>query len=147
MTDTASFARVLRLVWLAVTSGATLVMGVLGYLAASGEPPQPDLASTLFYGVAVLSMVATAVAFWLIRQMETRLLNAGSNANARGIVQGFGIAALAAAETPAILGAIAAYLTGDLLALAFGVTMYAFAALTWPSDGRVAYWLGMHEAR
>ena len=44
MSAVASFARTLRILWAAIGVGGTLVMVVLGALAVSGEPPNPDLA-------------------------------------------------------------------------------------------------------
>ncbi len=147
-TDISAFARPLRIVWAAVCAGGALVMGTLGMLAASAESaPLAEVAQGAFFGVALASMAATAGAFALVRTMETRLERAGSDAEAEGVARTFGVASLAVAEVPAILGAVAAFLTGDLLALAFGLTLFAFAWLTWPSDDRVAGWLAMRHRR
>ena len=121
-------------------------MGVLGALAAAASaPPMPERAEGAFYAVALVSVVALAGAFALVQRMERRLARAGSDAEAERAVMGYGVAALAAAEVPALGGALAAFLTGDLLALAFGVPLFAFAWLTWPSDGRVGYWLALRD--
>ena len=146
MSDVPSFARLLRTIWLAVCGGALAILAVMGGLAAtSGAPPLADARNGVFYGVALLAAVLTAGAFALLRTMESRLLRAGSEAEARQTVQSFGIAALATAEVPAILGAVGAFLTGELLTLAFGLTLFAFAWLTWPSDDRVRQWLALRE--
>ncbi|MGB3541437.1 hypothetical protein, partial [Rubrivirga sp.] len=64
---------------------------------------------------------------------------------AQGALRMFGVAALAAAEVPTLASAIAAFLTGDLLTLAFALPLFAFAWLTWPSDDRVMQWLAMRR--
>ena len=144
MSDVASFARLLRTIWLAVCGGAVAILAVMGGLAVtSGEPPLADARDGVFYGVALLAVGMTAGAFALFRSMEGRLLRAGSEAEARQTVQSLGVAALATAEVPAILGAVGAFLTGELLTLAFGLTLFAFAWLTWPSDDRVRQWLSL----
>ena len=146
MTDAARIAQPLRIVWLAVCAGAALAMGVMGWLALEAETHAlAEHAEGAFYTVALLSLVGTAGAFALARRMEARLLQAGSEAEAEGAIRTHGVAALAAAEVPALAGAVAALLTGDLLALAFGVPLFAFAALLWPSDGRVATWLSLRH--
>ncbi len=143
MSDVAAIARPLRILWLAVCASGALGMLALGALAVTSEPPLPDAAEGAFYATALLSAAATVGAFALARAMEGRLLRTGSDAEAAGTVRTFGGAALAVAEVPALAGAVAAFLTGDLLPLAFGVPLFAFAWLTWPSDGRVAYWLAL----
>ncbi len=136
-------ARPLRALWLAVCASGAAVLVVLGTLAVTGEPPMPAAAEAAFYVTALLSAAGIAGSFALVHAMETRLLRAGSDAEAVGLVRTFGAAALAAAEAPAMVGAVAAFLTGDLLPLAFGAPLFAFAWLTWPSDPRVARWLGL----
>ena len=146
MTDTPAIARPLRIVWLAVCAGGALAMGIMGALAAvASRPAMPEHAEGAFYTVALVSVVALAAALALVRRMESRLERAGSDAEAQRTLMGYGVAALAAAEVPALAGALAAFLTGDLLALAFGVPLFAFAWLTWPSDGRVGYWLSLRH--
>ena len=134
----------LRIVWLAVLGGAASALGVMAWLAAIRETPAPlaERAEGAFYVVALIGVVGTAAAFVLVHRMERRLQTAGSDAEAERTVRWHGVAALAAAEVPALAGAIAVFLTGDFLALAFAVPLFAFAALLWPSDDRVAQWLG-----
>ena len=146
MTDARSFAAPLRVVWLAVCAGGAVAMGTMGAMAVvSDRAPLPEHAEGAFYVVALLSMAALAIAFALVRRMEGRLGRAESDAQAERAVLSYGAAALAAATVPALAGALAALLTGDLLALAFGAPLFAFAWLIWPSDGRVAYWLGLRH--
>ena len=148
MSDVPAFARTLRIVWAAVCAGAAFALVVMGGLAArSTDPALADWADGAFYTVALLGAVALAAAFALVRQMETRLLEAGTDAEAEAAVRSYGIAALATAEVPALAGACAAVLTGDLLPLAFGVPLFAFAALLWPSDDRVGGWLRLRHRR
>ncbi|WP_420456348.1 hypothetical protein [Rubrivirga sp.] len=145
MPDASSVARPLRILWGAICASGALAMAVLGALAVTGEPPLPQAAEGAFYASALLSVGTIAGAFALARAMEGRLLRAGSDAEAAGLVRTFGVAALAVAEVPTLAGAAAAFLTGDLMPLAFGVPLFAFAWLTWPSDGRVAHWLSLRE--
>lgn len=120
----------------------------MGWLAMETESPALATHSdTAFYVVALLGVGALAAAFALVRRMENRLLAAGSDAEAEAAVRSYGVAALAVAEVPALAGAVAALLTGSLLPLAFGVPLFAFAALVWPSDDRVAGWLGLRHRR
>lgn len=138
-------ARLLRVLWSAICASGLLLMVVFGALADRETAPLADSAEGAFYVVALVAFAATAGAFALVRAMETRLLRAGSDAEAEGVVRSLGIAALAVAELPAICAGVAAFLTGDPLVLAFGATLFGFAALTWPSDDRVAHWLGLHR--
>ena len=146
MPDVSTMARPLRLIWAAVCVGGGMMMVVLGGLAASQPPALPEHAETFFYSLALLSAVGLAVAFWTIRRMEERLAVAGSDAEAQALVRTSGIVALAAAEVPTLAAAVATFLTGDVLTLALGVPLFLFAALTWPSDGRVGYWLSLRHA-
>ena len=146
MPEIATVARPLRVVWAAVCAGAALAVGVMGGLAVRAERhPLGDHAEGAFYAVALVGVAATAGAFALVHRMERRLVHAGSDAEAEALIRSYGVAALAAAEVPALAGATAAVLTGDLLPLAFGAPLAAFAALVWPSDARVAGWLAMRE--
>lgn len=145
MSDVTSLARTLRILWLAICASGGLAMAVFGYLATTSEPTMPEAAEVGFYGVALLSMVATGIAFTLIRAMERRLLQTETESEAGGIIRTFGIGALGTAEMPAIASGVAAFLTGELLVLAFGMMLFAFALLTWPSDDRVAYWLALGQ--
>ena len=147
MPDVSTIARTLRLLWLAVCAGGGLAMGVLGGLAVSQPPAMPEAAEGAFYAVALLSALALAGAFWLVRRMEERLARAASEIEAEAMIRGYGLAALAAAEVPTLAAAVAAFLTGDVLTLALGVPLFLFAALTWPSDGRVGYWLALRAVR
>lgn len=146
MSDPSHIAHPLRIVWLAVSAGAALAMIVMGWLAVQAETHAlNEYAEGGFYVVALLGVAATAGAFALVHRMETSLLRAGSDAEAASTIRTYGVAALATAEVPALVGAAVALLTGDLLALAFGVPLFAFAALLWPSDERVAGWLALRR--
>jgi hypothetical protein len=148
MPDAAPSASTLRILWLGICGGALALMAVMGWLATtSGDAPLAESRDLVFYGVALVAVAATAGAFALFRAMEGRLLQAGSDAEAAGLIRSFGIPALATAELPAILGAVGAFLTGELLTLAFGATLFAFAWLTWPSDDRLGYWLSLRQRR
>lgn len=145
MTDPSAYAAPLRVVWLAVCAGATVAVVALGALAMTRPAPVPEWSAGAFYAVALLSAVSLVGAVALMRRMEGRLLQVGSEEKAARTVGLYGIAALAAAQVPALAGALAAFLTGDLLALAFGAPLFVLAWLTWPSDGRVGYWLSLRH--
>ena len=117
--------------------GGLVVSGSGGSLGEHGE--------AAFYTVALVGLVGLIGAFALLRRMEGRLLQAGSDAEAESVVQSYGVAALAAVEGVAVAGGVAAFLSGDLLPLAFGAPLFAFAWLTWPSDARVAHWLALRQ--
>ena len=146
MPDVSTLARALRRVWLAVCGGALALMVVLAALAVTQPPPMPEYAEAFFYGLALLSAVALAGAFWMISQLEARLPHTGSDAEAERFIRTSGIVALAAANVPTLGATLATFLTGDVLTLALGVPLFLFAALTWPSDGRVGYWLALRHA-
>lgn len=144
MTDLAAAARPLQALWGALCAGGLAALGVLTALAVSQpDPPMADWADAAFYACAVYGVVALAVAFWLLRRMESRLSAAPSDAAALAVVRTHGVAAMAAVESSAVLAGVVAFLTGNLLALAFGVPLVAFTALTWPSPRRVAGWLAL----
>ena len=145
MPDVSTIARSLRRVWLAVCGGALALMAALAGLAVAQPPPMPEYAEAFFYGLALLSAVALAGAFWMISQMEERLPRTGSDAEAERFIRTSGVVALAAANVPTLGAALATVLTGDILTLALGVPLFLFAALTWPSDGRVGYWLALRQ--
>ena len=146
MPDVSTIARPLRWIWLAVCGGAMALMAALAGLAVAQPPPMPEYAEPFFYGLALLSAVALAGAFWVISQLEERLPHAGSEAEAERFIRTSGIVALASANVPTLVAAVATFLTGDVLTLALGVPLFLFAALTWPSDGRVGYWLSLRHA-
>ena len=146
MDDAPLLARPLRIIWLAVCASAAIALGVMGGLAVqAGQHALAEHAEGAFYVVALIGTAGTVGAFALLQRMERRLLRAASDAEAERAIQLNGVAALAAAEVPALAAATAAILTGDLLVLAFGVPLFAFAALTWPSDDRVRGWLALRH--
>lgn len=141
-----SAARTLRFLWAAICAGGALVLVVFGGLVVAGHGGSlGEHAEAAFYATALVGMAGLVGAFALLRLMERRLLDAGSDAEAEGLVQSFGVAALAAVEGVAVASGVAAFLTGDLLPLAFGAPLFAFTWLTWPSDARVAHWLALRQ--
>lgn len=148
MTDPAAAARPLQALWGALCAGGLASLVVLTGLAVSEpDPAMADRADAAFYACAVYGVVALAVAFWLLRRMEARLVDAPSDAAALATARGYGVAAMAAVESSAVLAGLVAFLTGNLLAVAFGVPLVAFTALTWPSADRVAGWLALRGRR
>ncbi len=126
--------RTLPILWAAIGAGGTLVAVVLA-LVAPDPPTLPDAADAAFYGVAVLSLVATVAALAIVRGLD-------GAPQTDGAIRTRAVMALAMAEGPAILSGLAAFLTGNVLALAFIVPFLAFLALTWPSAERIARWRG-----
>jgi heme/copper-type cytochrome/quinol oxidase subunit 1 len=118
-------------------------MSAIVLAAVRPDPPaMPEYADAAFYVVALLSAVATAGALAVMRAMETRASAAPDPDAALAAVRSLGIVALAMAEAPALAAGVAAFLTGDLLTLAFLVPFLAVVALTWPTADRVAHWTG-----
>ena len=148
MTDPALAARPLQALWGALCAGGLAAVVVLGTLSATqGEPALPEHADTAFYACALASVVALGAGFWLLQRMEARLPSATSDAEALATVRGLGATAMAAVEASAVLAGVAAFVTGNLFALAFAVPLVAFTALTWPSPRRVAGWLALRAGR
>ena len=134
--DATALSRQLRTLWGAVLGGAALVLAVMAWFAVTTEPSAPELAQPAFFGVAVVSVAGLVAALALMRALE--------NAEARTPVevQQRALFAIAAVDVTVVVAGVAALLTGDVLALAFGVPLFGFAAAFWPSEARVARWLG-----
>ena len=147
MTDPVAAARPLRALWGALTAGGLASTVVLTVLSRTQPPAAPQLADAAFYTCALYGVVTLGVAFWLLRRMETRLIEAPTDASALATVRGSGVAALAAVESSAVLAGVAVFLTGNLLVLAFAAPLAAFAWLTWPTEARVASWLALRDRR
>ena len=111
-------ARTLRFLWAAICSGGALVLAVFGGLVVSGSGGSlGEHGEAAFYTVALVGLVGLIGAFALLRRMEGRLLQAGSDAEAESVVQSYGVAALAAVEGVAVAGdrAVEGRLGGALL--------------------------------
>ena len=143
MNDVTAIARPLRILWAAICAGGAVVLVVMGGLAATAGTILPEYAQAAFYLTALVSLGGLGAALYLIRTMEGRLIQAGSDAEAQAIIRSMGISALAIVDATVVVAGVAAFLTGDTLVLAFGVPLFLFAWMTWPSDGRVARWLSM----
>lgn len=145
MTDSAAAARPLRALWGALTAGGITALVALTALGTVQSPPSPSLADTAFYACAIYGVVALGVAFALLRRMQIRIAAAPSDAAAVATIRGHGAAALAAVESSAVLAGAVVFLTGNVFAVAFGLPLVAFAAMTWPSAERVAGWLALRR--
>ncbi len=142
MPDVSLAAARLRALWAALAAGGLTALVILTVLGAS--EPTPALAGradAAFYACALYSVVALATAFWLVGRMERQAAAAPSEDAALAVVRTHGIAAMAAIESSAVLAGLVVFLTGNVMAVAFGVPLLAFAWLTWPTDARVAGWL------
>ena len=142
--DAAALSRQLRTLWSAVLAGGALVLAVMGGLAVSGEPSVPELAQPAFFGVAVLSLGGLIAALALMRTLEDPGSGPGQAAEPHTPVQvqQRALLAIAALDATVVIAGVAALLTGDVLALAFGAPLFGFAAVFWPTEARVARWLG-----
>lgn len=134
--DIAALSRQLRTLWGAVLAGGALVLAIMGWLAVTGDPSAPELAQPAFFGVAVLSLGGLVAALALMRTLED------AEARSPVEVQQRALFAIAALDATVVLAGVAAVLTGEVLALAFGVPLFGFAAIFWPTEARVARWLG-----
>lgn len=91
-------------------------------------------------------MAGLAAGFALVHRMERRLLfDVGTDAEAVQTVRQHALPAFAAVEVPALTASLPAFLTGDVLTLAFAAPLGAFAALLWPSDARLARWSSLRH--
>ena len=141
MPDVSPVARRLRTLWGAITAGGLGALAVLSVLGATQpEHVLAGRADAAFYVCALYSVAALAVAFWFIGRMERQA--AAPSADALSAVRTNGVVAMAAVESSAVLAGLAVFLTGNVMAAAYGVPLVAFAWLTWPTDARVAGWLG-----
>ena len=145
MTDPVAAARPLRALWGALTAGGLTALAALTALGIVQSPPSPNLADQAFYVCAIYGVVALGAAFALLRRMQTRVANTPSDAAAVATIRGHGVAALAAVESSAVLAGAVVFLTGNVLAVAFGIPLVAFAAITWPTEERVAGWLALRR--
>ena len=135
-------ARSLRALWAAVTLGGVSAVVVLTVFAATADThPMAARADEAFYVCALYSAAAMVAAFALLARMRIRVATAPTEAAALATARTHGVAAMAAAESPAILAGVVVFLTGNMLAAAFAVPFVAFAAITWPTEARVAGWL------
>ena len=133
----AALSKQIQMLWGALCAGVVVLYATMGWLTVTEpEPAFADAAQPAFFGVAVLSLAGLGLALWVMRGLEDGTEHTPDQVQQRAIV------ALAGLEATAFAAAIAAFLTGDLLPLAFGVPMLAFAAVFWPDEARVAHWLG-----
>ena len=134
--DPAALSRTLRTLWGAIAGGGAMILVVMGGLAVSQAAPLADAGPLVFFGVAALSLAGLASALAVMRTLENRERRTPAEVMQRAIV------AVAGVDATAIAAAVATFLTGDVLTLAFGVPLFAFVAVFWPSETRVERWLG-----
>jgi hypothetical protein len=139
----ASDRRTLVVLWLAVTTGVALLVGVLVVLVGSGTGGTMADGTLLFYLNAALNVGAIAGAFAVQRGLEARLPATGSYAEAAALIRTRVILSAAVIEASAFFAGLAFFLTGEGINLAFVVPFFAFMFLFFPSEGRYAYWLAL----
>ena len=137
--------RTLSILWLAVITGVVLLVAVMGYLVSTGAGGAVEEGGLLFYLNAAFSVAAIAGAFAVQRGLEAGLHQTGSYAEAAALIRTRAILSAAVMEASALFAAVATFLTGELINLAFVVPFFAFVFLFFPSEGRYAYWLALRE--
>lgn len=131
--DPTALSRTLRTLWGAIAAGGGVILAAMGGLAVTQPPSLPDAGQAAFFGVAVLSLAGLAGALAIMRTLENRETRTPAEVMQRALV---------AVDATVIVAAVAAFLTGDVLALAFGVPLFGFVAVFWPTEARVERWLG-----
>jgi hypothetical protein len=130
--------RTLQIVWSALIAGVALATAVLGGLAFASEGAAfTDGAETFFLINAVISILAVIGAFAVQQRMVGRLPAQGTRAEVIATVRTSGVLSLALLEGSALLACVVAFLTGELINLAFVVPFFAFAALFFPTAARL----------
>ena len=133
------------MLWGSIGFGAGLILVVTTVFLASGTngdvAARPELADTLFYIVALGSVLGLGASFMILRRMESAAYDADSVDAALAAVRTHGITALALAEMPTLAACASAYITGETLVLALGLPLFGLIWLTWPSDARVDSWI------
>ena len=139
--------RTLHVLWLAMITGVALLTAVMGCLVTTGAGGGVEGGTLVFYLNAALNVAAIAGAFAVQRGLEARLPSAGTHAEAAALIRQRVLLSAAVMEGSALFAAVAAYLTGELINLAFVVPFFAFAFLFFPNEGRYAYWLARWQGR
>ncbi len=137
----ASDQRTLRIIWLAVSMGVILLSAVMIFVVRTGSGGTITNGNLVFGLNAAINIAALIAGFSLQKKLDAELPLMGSYAEAMGRIRIRCILSIALVEGSALFAAIATFLTGDLLNLAFVVPFFAFAWLFFPSDARIAYWL------
>ncbi len=135
--------RLLAVIWLAVTLGVVLLAAVMAFLTATNTEARGEGGAVFFYVSAALSMAAIAGAFAVQRGLEARLPSAGSYAEVAALVRTRAILSAAVMEASALFACVAAFVTGELVNLAFLVPVFAFLFLFRPSEARYRHWLAL----
>jgi hypothetical protein len=130
--------RTLQIVWSALIAGVALATAVMGGLAYTSQNAAfADDAETFFLINAAVSILAVIGAFAVQRRMVDRLPAQGTRAEVIATVRTSGVLSLALLEGSALLACIVAFLTGELINLAFVVPFFAFALMFFPTTARL----------
>lgn len=131
--------RQLQVLWGALVAGVGVMAAVFGALAVSGgREVEPDFAAALFYTSAAASMAAIVAAFWVQHRLRERLPRHGTYEEAMADLRTSGIVSLAIMEGAALVAAVAALVSGQLIPLLFLVPFFGFAAFFFPTETRVS---------
>jgi hypothetical protein len=130
--------RSLQIVWGALTAGVLTATGVLGGLTLAREGTAlTEHAAGFFFANAAANLVAVLAAFAVQRRMLDRLPAQGTRAEFVAAVRTAGVISLACLEASALLACVAAFLTGELINLAFVVPFFGFALVFFPTAARL----------
>ncbi len=135
--------RTLRIIWLAIVSGVVMLSAIMTFLLQSGAGGTVSQGNVFFTLNAALNIASILLGFTIQRKLDAALTFTKSYAEAAGLIRSRCIISLAVVEASALFAAVATFLTGDLLNLAFVVPFFAFSWLFFPSDSRFAYWQAM----
>ena len=132
-----------RVLWLAIAVGVVLLIAIMIFLISSGSGGTLAAKSLFFYLNAAISLGTIAAAFAVQRNLTEQLPRAGTYDEAAMLIRQRGLIAIALMEASAFFAVIAAFLTGELINLAFVVPFFVFAYLFFPTEAKYLYWLSL----
>ena len=141
--DPAADLRPLQLVWAALIAGVIVLAGVLGGLSVAGRGAGVEPAAVLFYANAAVNLAAVIGAFWVQRRLMDRLATTGTRAEAVAAIRTDSLLSAALMEGSALFAAVAAFVSGQAVNLLFVLPFFGFAAVFFPTAGRLALLLRM----
>ncbi len=137
--------RTLRVIWLSISMGVVILCAIMTFLLRSGSGGSLADNSLIFGLNAVINVVALITGFSIQKKLDATVPTLESYADAIALIRTRCIISIAAVEASAMFAAIAMFLTGEFLNLAFVIPFFAFAWLFFPSEARFAYWFAGTE--
>ena len=138
--------RMLSIIWRAVMFGVILLAGVMVFLVTTGTEARSGGAA-FFYVNALVNVAAIMGAFAVQRGLDARLPRAGTYAEAASLIRQRSILSAAVIEASALVAAVAYFVTGEAINLAFLVPFFAFMLLFRPTEARYRHWLALWRGR